>query len=164
GLNRNQSNAKENYCSSRRPRLERTPVSRCHRIGEVFGCRGSKTRAFGNPGSVAAAISKISAHLVALDSAAEGEHIPRLRAKNDVVDVHGAFNPARLVRTLEVTGELHAVLLDLNILRGNAAVGIVGVNDPFALDVMGRLLSSSLLRQRWAAPDKQQQKKRQEWR
>ena len=109
---------------------------------------------------MAAAISKISAHLVALDSAAEGEHIPRLRAKNDVVDVHGAFDPARLVRTLEVTGELHAVLLDLNILRGNAAVGIVGVNDPFAFDVIGRLLYRWLLRQRWAARDKQQQKKR----
>src|SRR5580700_11031655 len=89
---------------------------------------GSKSiRAHGLPLAMPAAVPEMSAHLVAFHFSPECEHVAGFRAQYDVMLVDGAFNPARLVRAFEMSGELRTVLLDFDVLRRSAAVGIVGV-------------------------------------
>src|SRR5271156_4812967 len=68
-----------------------------------------------------------------------------MRAEFDVMNVHEAFNCARLMRALEVSGKLRAELLDLYELCGTAGlVNVLRVYCPASRSVVrprsGRLL------------------------
>ena len=64
-------------------------------------------------------------HCVSVDLSAEGEHVARMGAEFDMMNIHKAFNSARLMRALEMSGKLVSKLLDLNELCGTA--GLVNV-------------------------------------
>ena len=64
-------------------------------------------------------------HGISLDLAAEREHVASMGAEFDVMNIHKAFNSARLMRALEMSGKLVSKLLDLNELCGTA--GLVNV-------------------------------------
>ncbi len=109
--------------------------------------RGKSIRAHCLPLSVLAAVPKISTHLIAFDPSPEGEYIAGLRVEFDVMHVYRAFNSSGLVRAFEMSGELIAVLFDLNIFGGSPAVGVFGVNRPVACHVVWWLFPLWLLGQ-----------------
>ena len=64
-------------------------------------------------------------HRVSIDLSAEREHVVSMGAEFDVMNIHEAFNSARLMRALEMSGKLVPKLLDLHELCGTA--GLVNV-------------------------------------
>ncbi len=76
--------------------------------------------------------TKVPFHGVAVDHAAEGEHVPRLGAKYYVTYVHRAFDSSRLVRTFKVPGERVAILYQVNRVRAGFAIVAFGVEGPGA--------------------------------
>jgi hypothetical protein len=85
-------------------------------------------------------------HGISLDLAAEREHVASMGAEFDVMSIHKAFNCARLMRTLEVSGKLRAKLLDLHELCGTAGlVSILRVDRPISGSVVRPRLRLLLL-------------------
>ena len=73
---------------------------------------------------------------VALDAAAEVEHLARLGMEDDVVAFDGALDPTRLIRAFEVAGKLVALLLELDGFCLRAVLGAArGLDGPFAGDI-----------------------------
>jgi hypothetical protein len=74
--------------------------------------------------------------------------------EDDVLVVDGAFDAARLARAFEVSFHLRTVLLDFNVLRRSAAVGVMAVEVPFSAGlcrwlVAGRTRKVRRRRTRW---------------
>jgi hypothetical protein len=108
--------------------------------------------AFGFPLAMLAVNSVRSRHLITFDFSAEGKHVASLGAEYDVMHVDGPFNSAGLVRALEVTRQLIAILLDFDVFRRTPAiVDVLRVNPPIARDIVRRLLRRRFLRQGGAA-------------
>lgn len=85
-------------------------------------------------------------HGVSLDLTAEGEYVASVGAEFDVMNIHKAFNSARLMRALEMPGKLRAELLDLHELRGTAGlVNILRVDRPISGSVVRPRLRLLLL-------------------
>jgi len=81
-----------------------------------------------------------AAYCVAVDSPPEGEHLARLRAEQNVMDVHASFKPTRLVRPLEVARQYVSFLLEFDVLCGSLAVRTFRIDGPVARHIIGRLL------------------------
>jgi hypothetical protein len=112
--------------------LPRICVLRCNDTGRFlrdfwrFERAVQLIRADGVPGGVLAVHSVEAGHRISLDHlAAEGEHVARMGAEFDVMDVYEAFDSAGLMRAFEMSGKLIAELLDLHVLCGTA--GLVNV-------------------------------------
>ena len=108
--------------------------------------------AFGLPLAMFAVNTVLSGHLISFDSSPEGKHLASLGVEYDVMHVDGAFNPAGLVRALEMPRQLIAILFDFDVFRGTAAiVDVLRVNLPIARHVVWRLFRRRFLRQGGAA-------------
>jgi hypothetical protein len=97
------------------------------------------------PGSVLPANAKVSLHGVAIDHAAECQHVPRFGSKHDVAYVHGSLDPSRLVRTFEVPRERTAVLYQAYCVGTGFSIIAPGVDDPIAGHIRGWMLLRELL-------------------
>jgi len=86
-------------------------------------------------------------HGISLDLSAERKHVASMGAEFDVMNIHKAFNSARLMRALEMSGKLRAKLLDLHELCGTAGlVNILRVDRPISGSVVRPRLRLLLLR------------------
>src|SRR5664279_2436360 len=74
-------------------------------------------------------------HGVTFDLSAEGKRRASLRAEHDVVSVHTALEPSRLVGPLEMAGDLAALLLQVNGLGVEFAVPVFRRDDPVSGNV-----------------------------
>ena len=74
-------------------------------------------------------------HRVAIDHAPEGKHVASFRAEYDVLSVYGSFDPTRLIWTLEMAGQLVAILFELNRLGRGFSVPVFRINCPVAFNV-----------------------------
>ena len=107
--------------------------------------RGS-VGADGLPFAVFAVDAVFPRHFVAIDASAKGEDVAGFGAEDNVMDVDGAFEAAGLIGSLEVTGELVAVLCELDVFGGGfVVVDIFGIDGPLAFDVVWRLFGGRLL-------------------
>jgi hypothetical protein len=97
------------------------------------------------PGPVLPANAKVPLHGVAVDHAAESQHVSRFGSKNDVTHVHRSLDPSRLVRSFEMPRERTAVLYQAYRVGTCFSIVAPGVNDPVAGHVHGRALLRELL-------------------
>ena len=70
-------------------------------------------------------------HCVALDLASERQHVVSFGGEFDVMDIYEALDSTGLIWALEMTFELRAKLLDLDVLCGTSGlVDILRVDRP----------------------------------
>jgi len=67
-----------------------------------------------------------------VNAATKGENIPRLGLKDNVLAINSAFDASGLEGAFEVALYLRTILLDIDGLRGSAAIGVVAVEVPLA--------------------------------
>ena len=97
------------------------------------------------PGSVLPANAKVPLHAVAVDHAAECQHVSRFGSKYNVAYVYGSFDPSRLVRSFEVPRECTAVLYQVYCVGSGFSIVAPGVDDPIAGHIRGWMLLRELL-------------------
>src|ERR1700760_727624 len=94
------------------------------------------------PGSMLPANAEVPLHGVAVDHAAESEHVPCFGFEHDVTHVDRAFDSARLVWTFEMSGKRAAVLNQGHRVSAGFSVITLGVDDPVA----GHIVRWTILR------------------
>src|SRR5271170_889440 len=83
------------------------------------------------PGGMLAVRPIKSRHCVSLNLSSERQHVARLGSEFDVMHVYKALNSTRLMRTLEMAGNLRAKLLDLHVFCGPPRlVNVLGIDRP----------------------------------
>lgn len=82
---------------------------------------------------------------VTLDPATKGKDMECLGLDHDMLQVDRSLNAARLIRALEMPGQVVAVLNDLEIVSAGLPIVTLGVKGPVAADIGRRLIGRWLL-------------------